>query len=134
MKFNINLLPFKLQHISNGDKKIKTITLNYYIIVNKIYLNNYSNKYQLVIIMICYQCKAQLFCSFYFKGRPNPMGLRAGPKREGSDLICPNTNFVLFFVKQKPLRLLEQPHSLLGFVSSPLSSSLELFLLHVSLF
>jgi len=38
------LISFKLQHILDDDKKIMSITLNFYIIVNKIYLYKYSNK------------------------------------------------------------------------------------------
>ncbi|QCE06282.1 hypothetical protein DEO72_LG9g1293 [Vigna unguiculata] len=47
-------------------------------------------------------------------GLSQSYGPKDWPKREGSYLICLNPNLVLFFVKQKPLCLLEQPHSLLG--------------------
>ena len=46
-KFDIDLVSFELQYMLDGDKKIlMTITLNFYIIVNKSYLYNYSEKIQ----------------------------------------------------------------------------------------
>jgi len=41
----INLVSVELQYMLDGDKKIfMAITLNFYIVVNKSYLYNYSEK------------------------------------------------------------------------------------------
>jgi len=43
--FDIDFVSFELQYMLDGDKKVfMAITLNFYIVVNKIYLHNYSEK------------------------------------------------------------------------------------------
>jgi len=44
----MNISPFQLQYILDGDKKNYDNTLNYYIIENKIYLYNYKITYTIM--------------------------------------------------------------------------------------
>ena len=48
MKFNVS--SFELQHMLDDINMLMKITLNYYIIVNKFYLENYSDKITLMIM------------------------------------------------------------------------------------